>query len=748
MLSRHLLSIRRCAQFALALTVFSLSSATSSATDFAIGGSLRDLPVFDATTEAYKDDWLIRPPRQRAGVYRTRDDKAIVLSNGLIARTFRLAPNGATVAFDDLRSGAALLRGVKPEAELTIDGQPIAIGGLRGQPNYAFLRPEWIDTLTADPEAFVLTGFSVGDAEERMAWNRVRHHAPGVQWPPAGVHLRMDYARPETNSGAPRLSVSVHYELYDAVPVLSKWITLRNESDTDIVVDTMTIEILAAVEHASAVEDRGMPFQHPTIHVETDYAFGGMSTLNSSKPTVHWVRDPEYDSQVNYLKNTPCLLRVEPDVGPGATVIPGETFESFRAWILPFENSDRERNGLAQRQLYRTIAPWTTENPLMMHVRYSDWETVKRAIDQCAEVGFEMVILTFGSGFNVEDRSPEFRAEMTRYAAYAKSKNIELGGYSLLASRSIDPANDVVMPPGQTPTFGKSPCLQSAWGRDYFANLYDFYATTGFAMLEHDGNYPGDVCTSTDHPGHRGYDDSQWAQWRMISDFYRWCREQGIYLNVPDYYYLAGSNKCGMGYREVNWSLSREEQVIHTRQNIYDGTWQKLPSMGWMFVPLSEYHGGGEAATIEPLDAHRDHYERMLVSNLALGVQACYRGPRLYDTDRTKALLTRWVGWFKKYRDILESDLVHGRRADARDLDWMLHVNPALPHKGMLVVFNPRDEPVTRRLNVNLYYTGLDENARIREQEGPLRSYTLSRDFSVDLEVSVEAQGFTWFVIE
>ena len=93
---------------------------------------------------------------------------------------------------------------------------------------------------------------------------------------------------------------------------------------------------------------------------------------------------------------------------------------------------------------------------------------------------------------------------------------------------------------------------------------------------------------------------------------------KGIYLNVPDHYFLSGSSKTGMGYREVNWSLPRDQQVIHTRQNIFDGTWEKTPSMGWMFVPLTEYQGGGAAATIEPLDEHLDHYERMLVSNLAL----------------------------------------------------------------------------------------------------------------------------------
>ena len=40
------------------------------------------------------------------------------------------------------------------------------------------------------------------------------------------------------------------------------------------------------------------------------------------------------------------------------------------------------------------------------------------------------------------------------------------------------------------------------------------------------------------------------------------------------------------------------EQEIIERQNMYDGTWTKTQSMGWMFVPLSQYHGGGAAATV------------------------------------------------------------------------------------------------------------------------------------------------------
>ena len=233
-----------------------------------------------------------------------------------------------------------------------------------------------------------------------------------------------------------------------------------------------------------------------------------------------------------------------------------------------------------------------------------------------------------------------------------------------------------------------------------------------------------------------------------ITDLYKWCRANGVYLNIPDWYFLNGGTKTAMGYRETNWSLPREYQEIIERQNIFDGTWEKTPSMGWMFVPLTEYHGGGAAATIEPLDEHLDHYERMLVSNLALGVQACYRGPRLYDTERVQSMVKRWVDWFKAHRDILESDLIHGRRADARDLDWMLHVNPKLKEKGMLVVFNPLDQTVESTLRVNLYYTGLTDTARVSAQGGPAKSFKLNRDHTLELPVQVPAHGMSWFVME
>src|SRR5690606_22563168 len=283
------------------------------------------------------------------------------------------------------------------------------------------------------------------------------------------------------------------------------------------------------------------------------------------------------------------------------------------------------------------------------------------------------------------------------------------------------------------------------WVDGYFQTLYEFYEKTGIDILEHDGSYPGDVCASCDHPAHRGLEDSQWRQFVRIRDFYRWCRSKGIYLNVPDWYFLQGSNKVAMGYRETNWSLPREYQEIIERQNIYDGTWEKTPSMGWMFVPLVQYHGGGAAATIEPLKEHLPHYEQRLANLFGAGVQACYRGPQLYDAPQTKLLVKKWVDFYKKHRRILDADIIHLRRPDGRDYDAILHADPNGKEKGLLMVYNPLNESITRNIEVDLYYTGLKNRANMSENDRAAKKITLNGS-KLNLQVTIPAKSQQWFV--
>jgi hypothetical protein len=696
-------------------------------------------------------DWLIDSKPFPARATLSVDGGEITLENGLVRRVIRLRPTAATVAIDNLMTGASLLRSVRPEARVELNGLKLDVGGLVGQPVHNYLSPAWLSELKADPKSCQFAGQKIGRTEARFPWQKRRDWLTDqAPWPPPGVSVTLTFQAPPSSAAA---TVEVHYELYDGLPLMSKWLTVRNNSAQPVLLDSILVEQLATVEPESIVDGTPANFRgtYRDLEAFSDYSFGGNMTANADAPAVHWSSDPLYQTQVHYERQTPCLLECAPPLGPAVQIAPGESFESFRVFELVHDRTDRERRGLAVRQAYRALAPWVQENPVLMHVRSARPEAVKLAVDQCAEVGFEMVILTFGSGFDIENEKPANLEQLKELADYARGRGIALGGYSLLASRSVDATNDVINPKTGTTggaRFGNSPCLGSRWGLDYFRKLRQFFEQTGCGVLEHDGSYPGDVCASTNHPGHTGLADSQWKQWKVITGFYQWCRGRGIYLNVPDWYYLAGSTKCGMGYRETNWSLPRDEQEIVERQNIFDGTWEKTPSMGWMFVPLTEYQGGGAAATIEPLKEHLPHYEARLANLFGAGVQACYRGPRLYDSDETKAVVKRWVAFYKRHRAILNSDLIHLRRPDARDWDGWLHVNPALAERGLAVMYNPLPQTITRRVRLPLYYTGLTDRALVTHEDGVTEHLTLARDYSAEVAVQIPAQSRTWLVIQ
>ncbi|SFF10494.1 NPCBM/NEW2 domain-containing protein [Sunxiuqinia elliptica] len=685
-------------------------------------------------------DWLIDNSKAKAEVYRSNENKDLVLSNGLVARVFRVSPNLATIDYINQMTGESLLRAVSNEGTLTIDGKTYTIGGLSQQPEYAYTLMRWVDQLAALPNAFQVQKFEVKELDDRMAWKQIRWAANTEM--PSGKQLVFTLTK---NA----IVVKVHFVLYDGIPTISKWVEVINEGDLLVQVNQFKLEQLAMVEGESLV---GTPAEwiKPNIHIETDYAFGGMQQRNSDV-TTYWEPDSRYTSQANYPLQTPCLLEVKPPLGPETAIRPGESLRTFRVWETPMDSYDKERRGLFVRKMYRTISPWTTENPIFLHLTNSKEEVVKQAIDQCAEVGYEMVILSFGSGVNMEDESDENYAYFKKLVDYANSKGIELGGYSLLSSRWISDEVDVINPKtGKRGgmIFGSSPCLSSEWGYNYFRKIRKFYEKTGMSVFENDGSYPGNVCASTSHAHHNGLGDSQWKQYAQIQGLYKWMRGEGIYMNIPDFYVNSGSNKTGIGYREVNWSLPRERQLVLGRQNIYDGLWDRIPSMCWTFTPLTQYHGGGAAATIEPLKHHLDAYENQMMQNYGSGVQSCYRGPRLYDAPETKELVVRVIDWYKKYRNILNSDLVHLRRPSGKDWDGFLHVNPELKEKGLAMFFNPTNEDLVREITLPLYYTGLTQTATIREQEGKAKNYKLSREYEVKLSIHIPANSYNWVVIE
>ncbi len=708
---------------------------------------LNQLPVWTESASTKTGfDWLLTPEKSKAGIYASADRRSIVVANGMVSRTFRIFPNLATTDFVNRMTGESLLRAVSCEGTLQIDGKKRQIGGLAGQPERGYIKEAWIEEMATIPESFLVESFEVVPIQETIKWARSRWALNKKA--PTGQEIVF------TLRGEKELKevlVKLYVSVYDNIPVIRKRFEVINGSTLPINIDAFQLEYLAMAEPESLSGGNPNTFLLPNIHIESDYNCGGSFTEKETDSTEKWVTDPAYTSQRNYLMQTPCILEVSPKLGPDQTLAPKRTFRSFGVYEMPFDSYERERKGLFTRRFYRTIAPWTTENPIFMHLTSTKPEVVHRAIDQCAETGYEMIILSFGSGLNAEDLSDENIAKFKSFVDYAHSKGVEMGCYSLLASRWVSDEVDVINPEtGKRGgmIFGSAPCLCSDWGYEYFKKIKTFFEKTGMRCFEHDGSYPGDVCASTVHTHHKGLNDSRWNQFYKITELYHWMCENGIYINVPDFYYLNGSTKVSIGYRETNWSLPRDRQLIHTRLLNYDCTWERPASALWSFVPLVEYHGGGKEATLEPLSEHLYEYKTLMFQNYGAGVQACYRGPRLYDTEETKAAVIEIITWYKKYRTILNSDIIHLRKPDARDWDGIMHVNPHGKEKGLAMFYNPTDKEMVRHIQLPLYYTGLDKTAQIREQEGKLETYQLNRDYTVDLTVRIPAKGYTWYVIE
>ena len=126
---------------------------------------------------------------------------------------------------------------------------------------------------------------------------------------------------------------------------------------------------------------------------------------------------------------------------------------------------------------------------------------------------------------------------------------------------------------------------------------------------------------------------------------------------------------------------------------------------------------------------------------------------RLFDPKcpASQALVTKWVNWFKQHRKILNSDIVHLRRPDLSSIDAMLHVNSnttKTADRAMLMIWNQTPHHEKQTLKVPLYYTGLATQASVSVEGGAPKMYTLARDFSISLPVSLSPMSLTWVLIK
>ena len=72
-----------------------------------------------------QNDWLIKGDQYISKVILSSNGKDLLISNGIVEKSFRITPNFAGTAIKNLVSGQNYLRAVRPEAQITVNGQKI-----------------------------------------------------------------------------------------------------------------------------------------------------------------------------------------------------------------------------------------------------------------------------------------------------------------------------------------------------------------------------------------------------------------------------------------------------------------------------------------------------------------------------------------------------------------------------------------------------------------------------------------------
>ena len=713
------------------------------------------------------EDWLIKKIETpcKLVVEKSTDKSSIKfrIDNGLINRTFYFSDNVACVSYRNLSNGAEYLRAIKPEARIMIDSTWFEVGGLKGQSEMAYLVDSWYKNLETSPRAFTIANIEIADVLERYHW-KPKYNSIITPWPAKGMRVIMTYKPTDQMTELDGLTVKVNYEIYEGLPVITKWIEVINDSAIPKMINKIDCELLAIAED-----------QFRRIHATTDYSFAmvrgnpitdnivntwDMKDIEYSGSPVIMRYDTEYNTWVGPGERdlllyggipVQCELLTRVPMGPQVEVTKEEPFLSFLTIEQLFDSDDLERKTLGIRRMYRKLAPQTTESLICGGITSNNPEELKGFLDQMAELGMERLDVMAWPGISYDNIDNEYIAKWKDVADYARERSIIVGGYELqVASRGRGEKYDCIDPKTGKPGcfFGQSVCLASEWQDIFFPKMWEFLDKTGIMSCNIDGPYHGDACGSHVHPHHKGLEDSQWRQWQAQVAETKEMQRRGMFVNMPDDYIWSGSATMPMGYREAVGNLTPSQQMLLGRQYVYDGTWTKLSTMGWMTLQLVGFYTNDPRVGLEPLCDNISRYENQLVQYLASGCQMTIRGKRLYDTPETKVMVQKWLDWFRKYRSILTSDIIHVSRPTGRDIDCIMHVNPELKEKAIITVFNPTEQAITKEILIPLYYTGLKNSAMIYEQENSGKKYSLDSSGNAIVSISVPAESFNWYVVE
>lgn len=587
-------------------------------------------------------------------------ENSYVFSNGLVRREIDKMKS-RTLSFENLQNNRQLIDSPYDDFELSVNGK------------------------AQSSSAYTLISAEEAPCVERIAFHRTETMTSDGVYPPPGKALLLRYAA----DGLPE--VTVRYEIYDGMPVMMKLLTVKNTGKETVTIDNIAVDVMRITD------DRDALFVDSDYDSTTDFI-----GLDFQKYAKHYARY-RYD-----------MLEVKPLQRMNVKLAVGETVDSITAFELLFCTEYYEQRLIEVKEMYRRIAPWCTDNVSFFHLISNSPGTIRKVVDQCKEIGIEMIIQSFGSGVNMESGNERYLQRIKKAYDYGHSKGIRMGAYTLAYVKNYRPVkgDEALNHDGSH----ICRCLATDWAKQYMKNVLRFIDKTGADAVEIDGPYGMLMCSGGKTHNHDDFTDSQYKQWKAsVVDWYREIKKRGVYINAPDWHFLNGTNRSGVGYEEIAFSERRCEQLVTSRIYYYKGTFSKNPSQGWGFLPLNVYHGGGKDAQFFPTERNAFEFDWAMAQIVASGVWPTIRGRKAYDSEEGKRIFAKWTSVYKKYRRVLNGVTVHFMppRIDTSNpsrttcMDAIMNQVHTGDIRGFVMFFNQTDQELTEEITLPVYYTGL-----------------------------------------
>ena len=335
-------------------------------------------------------DWLISDFKKQTTLSKTKDGN-LILSNGLISREFSVTPDFTTVNYFNHEKQTSILRAISPETIIGLDDTPYDVGFITTSITRAYMnRTALKSDFHRIENSFHFAGYKTTKPVTPFPYKPMRGAPKDIAWPPKGLRLDVYFEAPDSAPASHKeITVCIHYEMYDGIPAMSKWVSIASKSPSwgKVKVAVYSVELLAVNQQWSQVSHSDEPYNaYKWMFVGTDQAHG---------TAVNWNNDASAGLAPGSFESTVNVSYATGNVPTPSVIIDKEGFETFRVHEVPHGSSDETHRALARHRLFRLLAPHTQENPIFFHMTKSDSKSFRAVVDQLQDVGFEMIIYSF-----------------------------------------------------------------------------------------------------------------------------------------------------------------------------------------------------------------------------------------------------------------------------------------------------------------------------------------------------------------